>query len=169
MVNQYILFFFCVGLLYNSVVGSLLCQMIHGLLIFCGRLVQPLLPVCLRLLAQLNKLCRSLPDHHLACLEKAEHSKPLSISCLEMNIGSVAEQATPWEWLVDAERTCALVVGCCLQSIVEGEVTEVTAEERTCSEWTMSQLLSNGLEDVPDELKQDSMLGLSNVLFLSNQ
>lgn len=150
---------YCLGLLYNSVAGSLLCQMIHGLLIFHGRLVQPLLPVCLRLLAVLDKVCRSLPVDHLTCIENAELSKPLSINCLEMNSGS--EETTPWEWLVDAERTCALAVGCCLQRVVAGDMTEVTDEERLCSEWTMSQLLSNGLEDLPAELKQDSKLGLS--------
>jgi len=56
--------------------------------------------------------------------------------------------ALSWVWLVDLERTAALLVGRCLGGMLQGAPT--SPEEQDTGYWLKTPLFSNGLEtDVP--------------------
>lgn len=55
----------CVAVLYGSVAGSLLCQVIYSLLLLPLDVVRPLLPHLMSLLEHLNELNVHLPNTHL--------------------------------------------------------------------------------------------------------
>ena len=61
---------------------------------------------------------------------------------------SLAQPALSWVWLVDLERTAALLVGRCLGGMLQGEPTSL--EEHDTDYWLRTPLFSNGLEmDIP--------------------
>ena len=57
---------------------------------------------------------------------------------------SLAQPALSWVWLVDLERTAALLVGRCLGGMLQGEPTSL--EEHDTDYWLRTPLFSNGLE-----------------------
>lgn len=60
----------------------------------------------------------------------------------------VSGPAQCWVWLVDLERTVALLVGRCLGGMLQG--TAPSAEEQQTAYWLKTPLFSNGLEtDIP--------------------
>lgn len=61
---------------------------------------------------------------------------------------SLAQPALSWVWLVDLERTAALLVGRCLGGMLQGASTSL--EEQDTAYWLKTPLFSNGLEmDIP--------------------
>lgn len=61
---------------------------------------------------------------------------------------SLPQPSLPWVWLVDLERTVALLVGHCLGGMLQGPPT--SQEEQDTAYWLKTPLFSNGLEmDVP--------------------
>lgn len=67
---------------------------------------------------------------------------------------SVLEANTPtndttspdsWLWLVDLERACCLLAGCCLNGVLIGS--PATFEEAETSYWLNNILFSRGLEE----------------------
>jgi len=57
---------------------------------------------------------------------------------------SLAQPALAWVWLVDLERTAALLVGRCLGGMLQGAPTSM--EEQDTAYWLKTPLFSNGLE-----------------------
>jgi len=61
---------------------------------------------------------------------------------------SLPQPALSWVWLVDLERTVALLVGRCLGGMLQGASTSL--EEQDTAYWLKTPLFSNGLEmDIP--------------------
>uniref|UniRef100_A0A8C9W0S1 HECT-type E3 ubiquitin transferase n=1 Tax=Scleropages formosus TaxID=113540 RepID=A0A8C9W0S1_SCLFO len=122
--------------LYSSVAGSLLCQVVYSLLLLPLQVVKPLLPNLLSLLEHLNELNCFLPD--TVMLEE-----------LELEGTSIGEElfvreAEDWVWLLDLERTVALVIGRCLGGMLQGPAPSV--QENSAEFWLQNPLLRNGLE-----------------------
>lgn len=57
---------------------------------------------------------------------------------------SLPPPALSWVWLVDLERTVALLVGRCLGGMLQGAATSL--EEQDTAYWLKTPLFSNGLE-----------------------
>ncbi|KPP76970.1 putative E3 ubiquitin-protein ligase HERC1, partial [Scleropages formosus] len=125
--------------LYSSVAGSLLCQVVYSLLLLPLQVVKPLLPNLLSLLEHLNELNCFLPD--TVMLEELE----LEGTSIETSEGSVfVREAEDWVWLLDLERTVALVIGRCLGGMLQGPAPSV--QENSAEFWLQNPLLRNGLE-----------------------
>uniref|UniRef100_A0A8C9U1I0 HECT-type E3 ubiquitin transferase n=1 Tax=Scleropages formosus TaxID=113540 RepID=A0A8C9U1I0_SCLFO len=119
--------------LYSSVAGSLLCQVVYSLLLLPLQVVKPLLPNLLSLLEHLNELNCFLPD--TVMLEELE---------LEGTSIVFVREAEDWVWLLDLERTVALVIGRCLGGMLQGPAPSV--QENSAEFWLQNPLLRNGLE-----------------------
>ncbi|XP_072409417.1 probable E3 ubiquitin-protein ligase HERC1 isoform X1 [Chiloscyllium punctatum] len=136
------------GVLYGSAAGSMLCQIINSLLLLPVSVARPLLSQLLDLLPSLDSLNRLLPA--AAHLEEQELQWPLhgTIESAEPDDLAIPQSAQPWVWLVDLERTAALLVGRCLGGMLQGP--PPTAEEQDTIRWLKTPLFSNGLEmDLP--------------------
>uniref|UniRef100_A0A8B9HD78 HECT-type E3 ubiquitin transferase n=1 Tax=Astyanax mexicanus TaxID=7994 RepID=A0A8B9HD78_ASTMX len=118
--------------LFGSVAGSLLCQVMYSLLLLPLAVVKPLLPHLLSLLEQLNELNCYLPNTGL--LETLE---------LEGTLAGKFE-SHDWAWLLDLERSVALAIGRCLGGMLQGPPSSI--QEKTSEYWLCNPLLRNGLE-----------------------
>lgn len=133
---------------YVSAAGSMLCQIINSLLLLPVSVARPLLGFLLDLLPPLDRLNRLLPA--AALLEDQElqwplHGTPDSVDPAGLPLPQPAQS---WVWLVDLERTVALLVGRCLGGMLQGA--GVSPEEQDTSYWLKTPLFSNGLEmDIP--------------------
>ncbi|XP_038640315.1 probable E3 ubiquitin-protein ligase HERC1 isoform X8 [Scyliorhinus canicula] len=136
------------GVLYGSAAGSMLCQIINSLLLLPVSVARPLLSQLLDLLPPLDRLNRLLPAATL--LEEQELQWPLhgTLESADPDDLAIPQPAQPWVWLVDLERTVALLVGRCLGGMLQGPPT--SSEEQDTSHWLKTPLFSNGLEmDLP--------------------
>ncbi|XP_037835872.1 probable E3 ubiquitin-protein ligase HERC1 isoform X2 [Kryptolebias marmoratus] len=135
--------------IYVSAAGSMLCQIINSLLLLPVSVVRPLLSHLLDLLPPLDRLNRLLPA--ASPLEDQELQWPLhgTSDFAEPATGMLLPQpALSWVWLVDLERTVALLVGRCLGGMLQG--TPTSLEEQDTAYWLKTPLFSNGLEmDIP--------------------
>uniref|UniRef100_A0A667Y6L3 HECT-type E3 ubiquitin transferase n=1 Tax=Myripristis murdjan TaxID=586833 RepID=A0A667Y6L3_9TELE len=135
--------------IYVSAAGSMLCQIINSLLLLPVSVARPLLSYLLDLLPPLDRLNRLLPA--ASPLEDQELQWPLhgTPDFVEPASGvSLAQPALSWVWLVDLERTAALLVGRCLGGMLQGAPTSL--EEQDTAYWLKTPLFSNGLEmDIP--------------------
>ncbi|XP_034166972.2 probable E3 ubiquitin-protein ligase HERC1 isoform X4 [Pangasianodon hypophthalmus] len=130
--------------LYGSVAGSLLCQVIYSLLLLPLGVVRPLLPHLMSLLEHLNELNVHLPDTNLqedlelqgvnTCPDVPEVTDP----------APEPETQYDWAWLLDLERAVALAIGRCLGGMLQGPPS--SAQEKTAEFWLSNPLLRNGLE-----------------------
>lgn len=69
---------------------------------------------------------------------------------------SLPQPALSWVWLVDLERTVALLVGRCLGGMLQGA--PASLEEQDTGYWLKTPLFSNGLEtDIPHLGKEISI------------
>ncbi|XP_077942009.1 putative E3 ubiquitin-protein ligase HERC1 isoform X9 [Gasterosteus aculeatus] len=134
---------------YVSAAGSMLCQIINSLLLLPVSVARPLLTHLLDLLPPLDRLNRLLPA--ASPLEDQELQWPLhgtSDSAEPASGTSLPQLALCWVWLVDLERTVALLVGRCLGGMLQGSPTSL--EEQDTAYWLKTPLFSNGLEvDIP--------------------
>ncbi|XP_030232116.1 probable E3 ubiquitin-protein ligase HERC1 isoform X5 [Gadus morhua] len=131
--------------IYMSAAGSMLCQIVNSLLLLSVSVARPLLGYLLDLLSPLDRLNRLLPA--ASPLEDQELHWPLhgTPDFAEPAVGaSLAQPALSWVWLVDLERTAALLVGRCLGGMLQGEPTSL--EEHDTDYWLRTPLFSNGLE-----------------------
>ncbi|KAM9317693.1 putative E3 ubiquitin-protein ligase HERC1 [Pholidichthys leucotaenia] len=135
--------------IYVSAAGSMLSQIVNSLLLLSVSVARPLLSYLLDLLPPLDRLNRLLPA--AAPLEDQELQWPLHGTsdfvepASEMNL---PQPALSWVWLVDLERTVALLVGRCLGGMLQGSPTSL--EEQDTAYWLKTPLFSNGLEmDIP--------------------
>ncbi|XP_061742965.1 probable E3 ubiquitin-protein ligase HERC1 isoform X4 [Nerophis ophidion] len=135
--------------IFVSAAGSMLCQIINSLLLLPGSVARPLLSHLLDLLLPLDRLNRLLPA--ASPLEDQELQWPLqgTSDFAEPGSGmSLPQPALSWVWLVDLERTVALLVGRCLGGMLQGAPTSL--EEHDTAYWLKTPLFSNGLEmDIP--------------------
>uniref|UniRef100_A0A671VH49 HECT-type E3 ubiquitin transferase n=1 Tax=Sparus aurata TaxID=8175 RepID=A0A671VH49_SPAAU len=147
--------------LYNSVAGSLLCQVMYSLLLLPLAIVQPLLSHLLGLLEHLNDFNRLLPETGL--LEEQE----LGIEAQrgQWNFDLPQEEECKWVWLLDLERSVALAVGRCLGGMLQGPPPSL--QEKTSEFWLSNVLLRNGLEMDFEQL-DSSMVWLTEVVLLGS-
>uniref|UniRef100_A0A7N6A8Y1 HECT-type E3 ubiquitin transferase n=1 Tax=Anabas testudineus TaxID=64144 RepID=A0A7N6A8Y1_ANATE len=120
--------------LYNSVAGNLLCQVMYSLLLLPLGTIQPLLSHLLTLLEHLNDYNRLLPG--IGTLEEQELGMEDQKNCLE--------EECKWVWLLDLERSVALAVGRCLGGMLQGPPPSL--QEKASEFWLSNVLLRNGLE-----------------------
>ncbi|XP_041825741.1 probable E3 ubiquitin-protein ligase HERC1 isoform X2 [Melanotaenia boesemani] len=135
--------------LYNSVAGSLLCQVMYSLLLLPLGTVQPLLSHLLFLLEHLNDFNSLLPETVL--LEEQELGVETQKACSDKNEENASlgqqqqqEEECIWVWLLDLERSTALAVGRCLGGMLQGPPPSL--QEKTSEIWLSDVLLRNGLE-----------------------
>ncbi|XP_058850990.1 probable E3 ubiquitin-protein ligase HERC1 isoform X1 [Acipenser ruthenus] len=134
--------------IYVSAAGSMLCQIINSLLLLPVSVARPLLSYLLDLLPPLDRLNRLLPAATL--LEDQELQWPLhgTLEFADPAGAPLPQPAQSWVWLVDLERTGALLVGRCLGGMLQGPAT--SPEEQDTGYWLKTLLFSNGLEmDIP--------------------
>uniref|UniRef100_A0A3B4EYC5 HECT-type E3 ubiquitin transferase n=1 Tax=Pundamilia nyererei TaxID=303518 RepID=A0A3B4EYC5_9CICH len=132
--------------IYVSAAGSMLCQIINALLLLPVSVARPLLSQLLELLPPLDCLNRLLPA--ASPLEDQELQWPLQEVHIPASGMTLPQPALSWVWLVDLERTVALLVGRCLGGMLQGAPTSL--EEQDTVYWLKTPLFSNGLEmDIP--------------------
>uniref|UniRef100_A0A8C4TJ25 HECT-type E3 ubiquitin transferase n=1 Tax=Erpetoichthys calabaricus TaxID=27687 RepID=A0A8C4TJ25_ERPCA len=134
--------------IYVSAAGSMLCQIVSSLLLLPVSVARPLLCFLLDLLPPLDRLNRLLPAATL--LEDQELQWPLhgTSDFVDQTGAPLPQPAQLWVWLVDLERTVALLVGRCLGGMLQGPLT--SPEEQDTGYWLKTPLFSNGLEmDIP--------------------
>ncbi|KAM9794366.1 putative E3 ubiquitin-protein ligase HERC1 isoform 3-T6 [Syngnathus typhle] len=134
--------------LYNSMAGSLLCQVMYSLLLLPLSTVQPLLGHLLDLLEDLDSFNRLLPETGL--LEEQELEVEFSTLPSDTSEHQEEEEECSWLWLLDLERSVALAVGRCLGGMMQG--LPPSPQERTSEFWLSNVLLRNGLEMDYEEL-----------------
>ncbi|KAM8872529.1 putative E3 ubiquitin-protein ligase HERC1 isoform 2-T2 [Synchiropus picturatus] len=150
--------------LYNSVAGSLLCQVIYSLMLLPLDVVQPVLSHLRALLENLNSFNRLLPDTGLLEEQELAVDTP-SYEKREENTSVRQKEECKWVWLLDLERSVALAVGRCLSGMLEG--LPPTAQERTSKFWLSNILFRNGIEMDFEEL-DSSLSWLTEVVLLGN-
>nr|KAF6484850.1 HECT and RLD domain containing E3 ubiquitin protein ligase family member 1 [Rousettus aegyptiacus] len=134
--------------IYVSAAGSMLCQIINSLLLLPVSVARPLLSYLLDLLPPLDCLNRLLPA--AALLEDQELQWPLHGGPELIDPAGVPlpQPAQSWVWLVDLERTIALLIGRCLGGMLQGS--PVSPEEQDTAYWMKTPLFSDGVEmDTP--------------------
>ncbi|XP_034402246.1 probable E3 ubiquitin-protein ligase HERC1 isoform X2 [Cyclopterus lumpus] len=155
--------------LYSSVAGSLLCQVMYSLLLLPLGTVQPLLSHLLALLEQLNGFNRLLPETGL--LEEQELRMEAPKTCSDKSEENAClgqqqhEEESKWVWLLDLERSVALAVGRCLGGMLQGPPPSL--QEKTSEFWLSNVLLRNGLE-MDFEQMDPSMAWLTEVVLLGS-
>uniref|UniRef100_A0A8C1NKA8 HECT-type E3 ubiquitin transferase n=1 Tax=Cyprinus carpio TaxID=7962 RepID=A0A8C1NKA8_CYPCA len=126
--------------LFGSVAGSLLCQVMYSLLLLPLAVVKPLLPHLLTLLEHLNELNCYLPNTaHLEDMELEGTSEGK-----DQNYPITVPESEDWAWLLDLERSVALAIGRCLGGMLQGPPPSI--QEKTAEFWLCNPLLRNGLE-----------------------
>ncbi|XP_061671695.1 probable E3 ubiquitin-protein ligase HERC1 isoform X2 [Syngnathoides biaculeatus] len=131
--------------IFVSAAGSMLSQITNSLLLLSVSVARPLLSYLLDLLPPLDRLNRLLPAAFP--LEDQELQWPLHGMSDVADPGSgmsLPQPALSWVWLVDLERTVALLVGRCLGGMLQGA--PASLEEQDTGYWLKSPLFSNGLE-----------------------
>ncbi|KAF7670462.1 hypothetical protein LDENG_00124780 [Lucifuga dentata] len=155
--------------LYSSVAGSLLCQVMYSLLMLPLGMVQPLLSHLLALLEHLNNFNRVLPETEL--LEEQELGVVFRKTCSDKSeetsfLGEQQqEEDCMWVWLLDLERSVGLAVGRCLDGMLQGPVPSL--QEKTSAFWLSNVLLRNGLEMDFEQL-DSGMAWLTEVVLLGS-
>ncbi|XP_060031692.1 probable E3 ubiquitin-protein ligase HERC1 [Erinaceus europaeus] len=134
--------------IYVSAAGSMLCQIVNSLLLLPVSVARPLLSYLLDLLPPLDCLNRLLPA--AALLEDQELQWPLhgGPELIDPAGLPLPQPAQAWVWLVDLERTIALLIGRCLGGMLQGS--PVSPEEQDTAYWMKTPLFSDGVEmDTP--------------------
>ncbi|XP_054985114.1 probable E3 ubiquitin-protein ligase HERC1 [Sorex araneus] len=134
--------------IFVSAAGSMLCQIVNSLLLLPVAVARPLLSYLLDLLPPLDCLNRLLPA--AALLEDQELQWPLHGGPELMDPAGLPlpQPAQSCVWLVDLERTVALLIGRCLGGMLQGS--PVSPEEQDTAYWLKTPLFSDGVEmDIP--------------------
>lgn len=147
-------------LLYNvlmdSLAGSMMLKIISSTLLMSGTYLKDLLTSLLDMLTPLDKLNRLLPvDIH------DDYDYPTS-GTETPTLSQLTDQS--WVWVFDLERTCSLLIGQCLGSLLIGD--PLYKEELCCRNWIKNELFSCGLDEHPVSLEliyQISFLVISNI------
>ncbi|XP_062868147.1 probable E3 ubiquitin-protein ligase HERC1 [Trichomycterus rosablanca] len=148
--------------LFGSIAGSLLCQVVYSLLLLPLAVVRPLLPHLMSLLEQLDELSCRLPTTNLQ--EELELKGTSPEVSDPAHPAPEAETEHDWVWLLDLERAVALTIGRCLGGMLQGP--PPSAQERTAEYWLGNPLLRNGLEMDLEQL-DSAMNWLTEAVLLS--
>ncbi|XP_035383560.1 probable E3 ubiquitin-protein ligase HERC1 isoform X3 [Electrophorus electricus] len=127
--------------LFGSVAGSLLCQVMYSVLLLPLAVVKPLLPHLLTLLEHLNTLNCYLP--YTCVLEELE-LEDTAQEGPEVTAPALDSETHDWAWLLDLERCVALAIGRCLGGMLQGPPPSI--QEKMAEFWLSNPLLRNGLE-----------------------
>ncbi|KAK7116135.1 hypothetical protein V1264_001871 [Littorina saxatilis] len=119
-------------LLLQSPAGEMLTHIMTALVVVPVPLVVPVLHEVVALLPCLDTLCRALP-----------YTLRLEMAQLEPSDRGEDPQMLPWAWMMDLERTCGLLIGLCIGSMLHGPPM-MPCETHSFS-WLSSVLFSNGL------------------------
>ncbi|KAM4527576.1 putative E3 ubiquitin-protein ligase HERC1 isoform 4-T4 [Odontesthes bonariensis] len=156
--------------LFNSVAGNLLCQVMYSLLLMPLGTVQPLLSHLLSLLEHLNDFNSLLPE--AALLEELELGVQAQKTCSDKSEENAnlrqqqqQEEECKWVWLLDLERSVALAVGHCLGGMLQGPAPSL--QEKTSEIWLSNVLLRNGLEMDIEQL-DSSMTWMTEMVLLGS-
>ncbi|CAN9504281.1 unnamed protein product [Ophioblennius macclurei] len=155
--------------LYNSVAGSLLCQVMYSLLLLPLGTIQPLLSHLLDLLEHLNDFNRLLPETVL--LEEQELGSEAQKTSSDKSDENTSlgqqqqEEEGRWVWLLDLERSVALAVGRCLSGMLQGPPPSL--QEKASEIWLSNILLRNGLEMDSEQL-DSSLAWLTELVLLGS-
>nr|XP_014345328.1 PREDICTED: probable E3 ubiquitin-protein ligase HERC1 [Latimeria chalumnae] len=134
------------ALLFSSAAGSLLCQVVHSLLLLPLHITQPLLDRLLELLMALDQLNQHLPS--TIQLEEEEMKGTYTGDFDDCSKGE--PPALSGVWLLDLERSLALLIGNCLGGMLQGP--PPSPEEIISENWLQNPLLSSGLESHAEQL-----------------
>ncbi|XP_073979432.1 probable E3 ubiquitin-protein ligase HERC1 isoform X3 [Rhodnius prolixus] len=118
-------------IVYYSVGGFLMSNLVHSLLLFPAQFAQPLLSGLINAMSYLDRLNRILPLE----AEQSEVNTPTAQSPIPQN---------SWLWSVDLERACSLLIGRCFGCMLCGP--ELTVEETEVSATLRSGIFSFGLD-----------------------
>lgn len=90
----------------------------------------------------------------------------LFIKCLGSETPTLSQLADQsWVWIIDLQRTCALLIGQCLGGIFSGE--RLTLDEIFCRNWLKTELFSAGLEN--DDMDIQTVIDVSQAALVNNQ
>ncbi|KAF5301595.1 hypothetical protein FQR65_LT08900 [Abscondita terminalis] len=121
------------NVLLDSLAGAMLLKILTSLLLLPGSCLKPLLSDLLKVLPALDRLNTSLPNEVLS--ENLSGTETPTLTQL-------TDQS--WVWLIDLERTCSLLIGQCLGSMLIGEPSN--KEEVQCKNWLKTPLFSSGIQ-----------------------
>lgn len=123
------------NILLDSLSGAMLMKILSSLLIMPTSFTRCIFDKLLYLLKPLTKLNKYLPES-----VQEEDGQPGTET---PTLAQLTDQS--WEWLIDLERTCALLIGNCLGVILVGA--PQLKEEVSCSNWLQNPIFSRGLQD----------------------
>lgn len=143
------------NILLDSLAGAMLLKIFNSLLIMPGNFTRSVLDQLLNILEPLSKISKYLPES-----VQEEENQPGTET---PTLAQLTDQS--WIWLVDLQRTCALLIGQCLGTILVG-VSQLQ-EEVSCENWLQNPIFSQGLQisDIEIEsLYAISYMAVTNLL-----
>ncbi|KAL5252247.1 hypothetical protein ACHWQZ_G015137 [Mnemiopsis leidyi] len=127
------------GIIYPSLPGQILHQLLYGLLSLPPTSLKPLLPDATSLLISLDNLAQNIQS--LGVTESVELAEDL----IRPQQENRSHQGGPWRWLLDVSRATGYLVGLLISGMIEGG--ETTEEEKRYTDILQSHILSHGLEE----------------------
>ncbi|XP_031334464.1 probable E3 ubiquitin-protein ligase HERC1 isoform X1 [Photinus pyralis] len=121
------------NVLLDSLAGSMLLKILTSSLLLPGAFLKLLLPHLLNVLPSLDRLNKLLPMEVLS--ENLSGTETPTLTQL-------TDQS--WVWLIDLERTCSLLIGQSLGTMLIGE--PATREEIQSSNWLKTSLFTSGIQ-----------------------
>lgn len=121
------------NIILESVAGAMLMKIINSLLILPLSFTKSVLDQLLLILEPLSRLNKFLPESVLEEDGQTGTETP--------TLAQLTDQS--WVWLIDLERTCSLLIGQCLGTILVG--LPQFHEEIACGNWLQNPIFSKGL------------------------
>ncbi|KAK5649906.1 hypothetical protein RI129_000935 [Pyrocoelia pectoralis] len=128
------------NVLLDSLAGSMLLKILTSSLLLPGAFLKQLLPHLLNVLPTLDRLNKSLPIEVLS--ENLSGTETPTLTQL-------TDQS--WVWLIDLERTCSLLIGQSLGTMLVGG--PASREEIQCNNWLKTFLFTSGIEDHSQDIE----------------
>lgn len=129
------------NIILDSLAGAMLMKIFNSLLIMPTNFTRSILDQLLDILEPLSKLNQYLPESI-----QEEEGQPGTET---PTLAQLTDQS--WVWLVDLERTCSLLIGQCLGTILVG--LPQIQEEASCLNWLQNPIFSRGLQKVDVEVE----------------
>lgn len=129
------------NIILESPAGAMLMKVFNSLLIMSNSFTKSILTELLNILEPLSKLNNYLPES----IQEEENQPGTETPTLSQ----LTDQS--WVWLVDLERTCSLLIGQCLGTILIS--VPQFEEETSCLNWLQNPILSCGLQKIDVEVE----------------
>lgn len=129
------------NILLDSLAGAMLLKIFNSLLIMPANFTRSILDQLLNILEPLSKLNKYLPES-----VQEEEGQPGTET---PTLTQLTDQS--WVWLVDLDRTCALLIGQCLGTILVG--VPQFQEEASCGNWLQNPIFSRGCQKTDVEVE----------------